>query len=111
MPVAVRERIVRLYEEGQGTAEIAAFRGCCVAAVRRARQQFKARGTLEPQTHRCGRKTLLTPERRARLPSFVRKRSAPRELPEHLPIVDPGGAWTPCRLNKVAVRQDRRRGD
>ena len=30
-------------------------------------QQFKARGTLEPQTHRCGRKTLLAPERRARL--------------------------------------------
>ena len=67
MPVAVRERIVRLYEEGRGTAEIAAFCGCCVAAVRRVRQQFKARGTLEPRTHRCGRKTLTNPERRARL--------------------------------------------
>jgi hypothetical protein len=31
-----------------------------VAAVRRVRQHFKARGTVEPQTHLCGRKTLLT---------------------------------------------------
>jgi transposase len=67
IPVPVRERIVRLYEEGRGTEEIAAFCGYCVAAVRRVRQQFKERGTLEPQTHRCGRKTLLTPERQARL--------------------------------------------
>jgi len=34
-----------------------------VAAVRRVRQHFKERGTLEPQTHRCGRKTLLTEAR------------------------------------------------
>ena len=67
IPVPVRERIVQLYQEGRGTAEIAAFCGYCVAAVRRVRQQFKARGTLEPQTQRCGRKTLLTPERQARL--------------------------------------------
>ena len=67
IPVPVRERIVRLYEEGRSTAEIAAYCGFCVAAVRRVRQQFKARGTLEPQTRRCGRKTLLTPGRRERL--------------------------------------------
>ena len=60
IPVAVRERIVKLYDQGRGTAEIAAGFGYCVAAVRRVRQHFKARGTLEPQTHRCGRKTLLT---------------------------------------------------
>jgi hypothetical protein len=38
-----------------------------VAAVRRVRQQFKQRGTLQPQTHLCGRKTLLTARRKARL--------------------------------------------
>ena len=77
IPVVVRERIVQLYEEGRGTAEIAAFCGYCVAAVRRVRQQFKARGTLEPQTHRCGRKTLLTPERQARLQERIAEAPTP----------------------------------
>ena len=67
----VRERIIRLYEQGKSTAEIAAFSGFCVAAVRRVRQHFKARGTLEPQTHLCGRKTLLTAQRKARLQQLV----------------------------------------
>jgi transposase len=35
------------------------------------RQHFQARGTLEPQTHRCGRKTLLTARRRERLQRLV----------------------------------------
>ena len=67
IPVAVRERIVKLYEQGKSTAEIAASFGYCIAAVRRVRQHCKTRGTLEPQTHRCGRKTLLTEPRKARL--------------------------------------------
>jgi len=67
IPVPVRERIVQLYEQGKSTREIAAFSGFCVAAVRRVRQQFKARGTLQPQTHLCGRKTLLTAARQRRL--------------------------------------------
>jgi transposase len=69
--VAMRERILRLYEQGKSTAEIAAFSGFCVAAVRRVRQHFKARGTLEPQTHLCGRKTLLTARRKTRLQQLV----------------------------------------
>jgi hypothetical protein len=32
--------------------------------VRRVRQHFKARGALKPQTHLCGRKTLLTGQRK-----------------------------------------------
>ena len=71
IPVPVRERIVRLYEQGRSTAEIAAFCGYCLAAVRRVRQQSKARGTLEPQTGRCGRKTLLTDARLTRLQKLV----------------------------------------
>ena len=67
IPVLVRERILKLYDQGKATAEIAASFGYCVAAVRRVRQHFKARGTLEPQTHRCGRKPLLTESRKARL--------------------------------------------
>ena len=42
-----------------------------MAAVRRVRQQFKERGTLVPQTHLCGRKTLLTARRKARLQKLV----------------------------------------
>ena len=74
IPVAVRERILKLYDQGKGTTEIAASFGYCVAAVRRVRQHFKARGTLAPQTHRCGRKTLLTEARKARLLRLLDRR-------------------------------------
>ena len=71
IPVALRERILQLYEQGKSTVEIAAWSGHCVAAVRRVRQRFRARGTVEPQTHLCGRKTLLTARRKARLQKLV----------------------------------------
>ena len=71
IPVPMRQRILQLYDQGESTAEIAEALGFCVAAVRRVRQQFKTRGTLEPQTHRCGRKTLLTARRQARLRKLV----------------------------------------
>jgi transposase len=74
IPVPVRERILHLYGQGKSTCEIADSLGYCVAAVRRVRQHFKARGTLEPQTHRCGRKTLLTARRRERLQRLVARR-------------------------------------
>jgi transposase len=67
IPIPIRKRILELYEQGKSTQEIAQFSGFCVAAVRRVRQQFRERRTLEPQTHRCGRKTLLTEERKQRL--------------------------------------------
>jgi len=74
IPVPLRERIVKLYDQGKGTAEIAASFGSCVAAVRRVRQHFQARGTLEPQTHRCGRKSLLTAARQTRLQQLLARR-------------------------------------
>ena len=66
-----RRRIIQLYEQVKSTREISEFFGFCVAAVRRVRQQFKERGTLAPQTHLCGRKTLLTAGRKARLHKLV----------------------------------------
>ena len=75
IPVVVRERILKLYEEGQGTTEIATSLGYCVAAVRRVRQHFKQRGTLEPRTHRCGRKSLLTESRKERLLRMLERRA------------------------------------
>jgi transposase len=71
IPVPVRERILHLYDQGKSTCEIAASLGYCIAGVRRVRQHFKTRGTLKPQTHRCGRKTLLTARRRDRLQRLV----------------------------------------
>jgi transposase len=71
IPVVVRERILKLYDQGKSTDDIAASFGYCVAAVRRVRQHFKARGTLEPQTHRCGRKSLLTDARKTRLQQLL----------------------------------------
>ena len=67
IPVPIRERILELYKRGRSRQEIAQYSGFCVAAVRRVRQQFRQRGTLEPRTHLCGRKTLLTEERQQRL--------------------------------------------
>ena len=74
IPVVVRERILKLYDQGKGPAEIAAGLGYCVAAVRRVRQRFKERGTLKPQTHRCGRKTHLTSSRKERLLRLLARR-------------------------------------
>ena len=71
IPLATRQRIIHLYEEGKSTSDIAEFLGFCVAAVRRVRQQLRQRGTLQPQTHLCGRKTLLTAQRKARLQQLV----------------------------------------
>lgn len=73
IPIPIRKRILELYERGRSTREIAQFSGFCVAAVRRVRQQFRERGTLEPQTHWCGRKTLLTAGRKQRLHRLLRE--------------------------------------
>ena len=48
IPVPMRKRILQLYEQGKSTREISEFLGFCVAAVRRVRQRFRQRGTLEP---------------------------------------------------------------
>jgi transposase len=67
IPIPIRKRILELYDRGKSTREIAQFSGFCGAAVRRVRQRFRERRRLEPQTHLCGRKTLLTEERQQRL--------------------------------------------
>jgi transposase len=74
IPVSLRKRILELYDRGGSTREIAQFSGFCVAAVRRVRQQFRQRRTLGPQTHRCGRKTLLTEERKQRRRELLSER-------------------------------------
>jgi transposase len=74
IPLPVRQRMLQLYERGKSTREIAEVFGFCVAAVRRVRQQFQERGTVAPQTHRCGRRTLLTGDRKDRLEKLLAER-------------------------------------
>ena len=71
IPVPVRQRILQLYERDKSSREIAQFFGFCVAAVRRVRQQFRQRGTLQPRTRLSGRRTLLTKERKQRLEELL----------------------------------------
>jgi transposase len=73
IPIPIRKRILELYERGRSTREIAQFSGFCIAAVRRVRQQFRERRTLEPRTHLCGRKALLTEGRKQRLHQLLSK--------------------------------------
>jgi transposase/transposase-like protein len=104
IPFSTRERIIRLYEQDKSTREIAEFLGFCVAAVRRVRQQFRQRGTLQPQTHLCGRKTLLTAAGKARLQKLVEGQPDATlaglgarlagEPPRRLVFVDESGANT-----------------
>jgi len=71
IPTEIRKRIIFLYEQGKTAQEMSELFGYCLAAIYRVRQQFRERGTVEPQTHKCGRKTLFTPERRALLTKLV----------------------------------------
>jgi|SRR5271163_3801009 len=71
IPVVVRERIIKLYDQGKRTGQIASALGYCAAAIRRVRQHFRERGTLKPQTHLCGRTGMFTPERQEHLRSLI----------------------------------------
>ena len=74
IPVAVRKRIMALYDQGKSTRQIAEALGYCEAAVRRVRQHFRERGTLVPQTHLCGKKGYFTPERQEHLRILVEQK-------------------------------------
>jgi transposase len=74
IPVPVRKRIIKLYEQGKSTGQISESLGYCVAAVRRVRQHFKERGILEPQTHLCGRTGYFTAERQEQLRKLVEEK-------------------------------------
>jgi len=71
IPVAVRERILALYQQNKSTRQIADALGYCQAAVRRVRQHFKERGTLEPATHLCGAKGFFTQARQDRVRQLI----------------------------------------
>ncbi len=49
-----RRHIIKLYEDGKSTREIAAAVGGSVSGVRRVRQHHRERGTIEPLSHAGG---------------------------------------------------------
>lgn len=61
-PAMVRRRIIELYEAAYSTSEIAEVFGVCESGVRRVRQHYRERGTLDPLPRTCGRRPILTDE-------------------------------------------------
>jgi transposase len=73
-PDMVRRRIVELYEQDYSTSEIAEVFGVCESGVRRVRQHFRERGSLDPLPRTCGRKPVMTPDLERRLRAHVAAR-------------------------------------
>lgn len=110
IPVPIRKRIIKLYEENIPTKEIAERFGYCKAAVRRVRQHFRERGTLEPQLHLRGRKSQFTPEKREELANLLTERpdATLAELAQALSTNDTNvGRW--LEQMKISLKKKRRR--
>lgn len=63
IPLRMRELIVRTYDQGRRTSEIALERGTSKSGTRRIRQFPRERGTLEPKRTKPRRKGGLTDAR------------------------------------------------
>ncbi len=70
-PRQIRKRIIALYDEGRPTKYIAELFGICRSGVRRVRQQFRERGTLDPLPRNPGRPPGLGEAERERLRGLV----------------------------------------
>ncbi len=73
-PLQIRKRIIALYEQGMKTKQIAEMFGVCRAGVRRVRQHYRQRGTLEPAPRACGRKPALDAQEQGRLRELVEQK-------------------------------------
>ena len=66
-PPQIRKRIIELYDQGRPTKYIAELFGVCRSGVRRVRQHFRQRGTLDPLPRNPGRAPGLDDAAQARL--------------------------------------------
>jgi transposase len=73
-PAMVRRRIVELYAQNYTTSQIAEVFGVCKAGVRRVRQRFRERGTLDPLPRTCGRRAMMTVDVERRLRAHIASR-------------------------------------
>jgi len=71
IPFRMREQIIKRFDRGEVSSEIAAELGVSEAAARRVRQHLRERGTLEPKVGKVGPKCGLTPEIEAKLRELV----------------------------------------
>lgn len=70
----LRERILAAALEGkESMPKIAARFSVSHKVVQKLKYQWRDLGTLEPQTHKVGRKRLLTPQQCERLASWCKK--------------------------------------
>ena len=67
----IRKRIIELYALGKPTKYIAELFGVCRSGVRRVRQHFRQRGTLDPLPRNPGREPGLGEADRQRLAALV----------------------------------------
>jgi len=87
--VDLRERVLAAVDAKEGTwKEIAARFRVSVPWITRMARQRRELGTLQPQTHRCGRKRLLTEEHHQQLAQLVAEDSdtTRKELRERLGV-------------------------
>lgn len=86
LPLRMRKQIIAMYARQVPTKQIAQARGTCRSGVRRIRQQFAERGTLQPLKATGGYASGLTEELAARL--LERVAAAPgstrQQLRDHL---------------------------
>jgi len=73
-PAMVRKRIIELYNQGMTTQQIAELFGVGKAGVRRVKQRYRQRGTLEPLPWNAGRKPQMTLETQRRIREHVAAR-------------------------------------
>ena len=70
-PMVDRKRIIKRYQAGDSTEEIASELGYCVSGVRRVRQRFEETGSLLPRNTKCGRKPAFDAQTLERLRAEV----------------------------------------
>jgi transposase len=67
----IRQRIIELDREGKKTHEIAKLFGLCRSGVRRIKQHFRERKTLDPLPRNAGAKGKFTDELKTKLADLV----------------------------------------
>jgi transposase len=73
-PLSVRRKIVKKYQSGLDTEDIAEDYGYCIAGVRRVWQRFRETGSIEPKQGKVGRKPRFDAESLERLRGEVKRR-------------------------------------
>ncbi len=67
----LRQRIISAVEQGESMTRIAERLEVSYEVVKKLKKQWKELGTLEPQTHVCGRKRILSEAQQNRLIEMV----------------------------------------